>query len=122
LADQLFASNYVNHGSLIPDLVEGPECIKFSVALYRAAFPDLHIRVDSLSSIAGTVQLRWTARSTFADSGSGIAGTASVRHALTGVTRSSVAGGQIVESWMNWDSTVAMQMLGVLRPGNDETS
>jgi hypothetical protein len=33
LADELFASTYVNHGGLIPDLVKGPECIKFSVAL-----------------------------------------------------------------------------------------
>ena len=31
LADELFAANYVNHGGLVPDLVKGPEGIKFSV-------------------------------------------------------------------------------------------
>jgi len=48
LADALFAPSYVNHGGLIPDLVHGPEAIKISVALYRTAFPDLHISVASL--------------------------------------------------------------------------
>jgi hypothetical protein len=122
LADELFADTYVNHGGLIPDLVKGPEGIKFSVALYRAAFPDLHISVNRLSSIDGTVHLRWTAWSTFADQGSDTAGTVKVKHALAGATRSSVAGGQIVESWTSWDSTVALQRLGVFQPRHEETS
>lgn len=108
LADELFAANYVNHGGLIPDLVKGPEGIKFSVALYRAAFPDLHINVDSLSAIDGSVQLRWTA---------GSAG-----QAVTGETRSSVIDGRIIESWTSWDSTAALQQLGVFQPRHEETS
>jgi hypothetical protein len=51
-----------------------------------------------------------------------VCSTASVRHALTGETMSSVAGGQIIESWMDWDSTVALQVLDDLQPGNDKTS
>src|ERR1700675_5211679 len=49
LAEELFAPTYVNHGGLIPDLVRGPEGIKFSVAFYRAAFPALHVAVDDLA-------------------------------------------------------------------------
>lgn len=122
LADELFASSYVNHGGLIPDLVRGPESIKFSVALYRAAFPDLHVGVDRLSSIDGTVQLRWTAWKSLAHSRSSRAGAASVGHALTGATRSEVVGGQIVESWTAWDSAVALRWLGVPQPTHEETS
>lgn len=122
LADELFAATYVNHGGLIPDVVKGPEGIKFSVALYRAAFPDLHISVDSLSGIDGSVQLYWTARSNLPDAGSDNAGVMNAKHAVTGETRSSLAGGQIVESWTSWDSTVALQELGVLQPGHEETS
>ena len=48
-ADALFAPDYVNHGGLIPDLVRGPEAIKVSAALYRAAFPGLHVAVDDLA-------------------------------------------------------------------------
>jgi len=115
LADELFAANYVNHGGLVPDLVEGPEGIKIGVALYRAAFPDLHISVDSLSAIDGIVQLHWTARS-------GTARAVSARYAFTGETRSSVIDGRIAESWTTWDSTAALQELGVFQPRHEETS
>ena len=107
LADDLFSSTYVNHGGLIPDLVEGPEGIKFSVALYRAAFPDLHIRVDSLDSIDGTVHMRWTAQSTLGDQGTKTTGVMNLEPGFSGATRSSVADGRIVESWTSWDSTPA---------------
>ena len=111
LADELFSSDYVNHGGLIPDLVKGPEGVKFSVALYRAAFPGLRIRVDSLSSIEGSINLRWTAEST---SNNG--------HEFSGTITSSVAGGQVVESWTSWDSTAALFGLVPHGPTHEETS
>ena len=122
LADQLFAANYVNHGGLIPDLVKGPEGVKFSVALYRAAFPDLHVSVDRLSAIDGKVQLHWSVWGTLLDARSGTAGALSARHAFTGETMSSVVDGQIVESWTTWDSTAALQRLGVVQPRHEGTS
>src|ERR1700740_3328330 len=64
LADELFGATYVNHGGLIPDLVAGLEGVKFSVALYRRAFPDLHLCADELSTNGETMKLRWTARAT----------------------------------------------------------
>lgn len=111
VADELFAPTYVNHGGLIPDLVKGPEGIRFSVALYRAAFPDLHVRVDTLSSVNGTVNMGWTARSSFAGHARGGAGPLNREHEFSGSVRSSIAGGQIVESWTTWDSTVALRKL-----------
>ena len=107
LADELFAPTYVNHGGLIPDVVRGPEGIKFSVAFYRAAFPALHVAVDDLTVDQNAVTLIWTARGqTSTDVSTGT---------LTGVTRSLVAGGQILESWTIWDAGLALAKLGVVR-------
>jgi hypothetical protein len=121
LADELFGLTYINHGGLIPDLVCGPEGVKFSVALYRRAFPDLHIWTDELRANGGIVMLRWTAQGTSQGgpgegAGRGGAGT------LSGATRFSVACGQIVESWTSWDSAQVLEALGIFQPADDETS
>ena len=105
LADELFAPTYVNHGGLIPDLVQGPEGIKFSVAFYHAAFPHLQVAVDDLAVDKNAVILSWTARGQ--DSADAAAAT------LTGITRSLVIDGQIVESWTSWDAGVVLERLGV---------
>jgi len=107
LADELFAPTYVNHGGLIPDLVQGPEGIKFSVAFYHAAFPGLHVAVDDLAIENDAVILSWTARG----QGSADATAATV----TGTTRSLVIDGQILESWTNWDAGVALERLGIVQ-------
>src|SRR2546421_9723701 len=91
LADELFGRTYVNHGGLVPDLVCGPESVKFSVAVYRRAFPDLRIWTDRLRASGGMVTLHWTAR---VGSNNGDGARAS-GDALTGSTRFSVTGHQI---------------------------
>ena len=120
LADELFSASYVNHGGLIPDLVRGPEGVKFSVALYRTAFPNLHLRVDDLRTSGEMFTVHWTARGT---SGTGPGGSASADGAstLTGATRISVVGSQIVESWTSWDSAKVLAELSFQR-ADDETS
>jgi SnoaL-like polyketide cyclase len=121
LADELFDATYINHGGLIPDVVRGPEGVKVSVALYRRAFPDLHLRADELSTNGETVKLRWTARATSpGDAGDGA--TAARVGSLTGETRISVDGGQIVESWTSWDSAKVLAELGIFQRTDDETS
>jgi ketosteroid isomerase-like protein len=107
VADALFAHDYVNHGGLIPDLVQGPETIKISVALFRTAFPDFQVTADDLSAEADTVVLRWTARN---GAGTGQQGR------LMGTTRSRLAGGKIAESWTYWDSGGVLRQLGLSPP------
>src|ERR1700730_14501167 len=112
LADGLFAPTYVNHGGLIPDLVQGPEGIKFSVAFYRAAFPRLHVAIDHLGVDEGGVICCWTARGqTAADTTSGT---------LTGEPRSLVVDVQILESWTSWDAGLALERLGIVQ--SDQTA
>lgn len=105
MADEIFASDYVNHAGLITNLVRGPEAIKISVALYRTAFSDLQITIDELTAHHDAVLIRWTARSKIAQ------GT------LTGILINRVAGDQIVESWAQWDQAGVLERLG-LRPAN----
>jgi SnoaL-like polyketide cyclase len=63
LADMVFTPGYVNHGGLIPDLIRGPEVIKFTVALYRRAFPEFHIAVDGVTKEVDAIVIRWVAHS-----------------------------------------------------------
>jgi|ERR1700686_3064583 predicted SnoaL-like aldol condensation-catalyzing enzyme len=107
LADELFAPTYINHGGLIPDLVQGPEGMKFSVAFYRAAFPGLHVAVDDLAVDRDAVTFSWTA--------SGQATPDATTGTLTGVTRSLVVDGHILESWTSWDARLALERLGVVQ-------
>jgi predicted SnoaL-like aldol condensation-catalyzing enzyme len=107
LADELFAPTYLNHGGLIPDLVQGPEGIKFSVAFYHAAFPGLHVEVNDLAVDKDAVILSWTA--------GGQSSADAPAATLTGITRSLVVDGQILESWTNWDAGVALERLGVVQ-------
>jgi SnoaL-like polyketide cyclase len=121
LADELFGPTYINHGGLIPDLLPGPEGVKFSVALYRRAFPDVQISVDNLQTIGGMVRLRWTAQGA-SQSGAGGRTGGGRAGSLTGETRISVADGRIVESWTSWDSAKVLTELGILQRTDDETS
>jgi hypothetical protein len=104
LADSFFTKDYVNHGGLIPDLAQGPEAIKFSVALYRLAFPALQIAIDELAIEEDIATLRWSARS--APIGTG--------RSLEGVTFGRFAGRQIAESWTYWDADGEGHRLGLI--------
>jgi predicted SnoaL-like aldol condensation-catalyzing enzyme len=110
VADELFGPDYVNHDGLIPDLVRGPEAIKISVAVYRIAFPDLRITVDELSADGETVVIHWTARRD--TPGGANSATITDQTLLTGMTRSLLSGGRIVESWTRWDGPQMLCDLG----------
>jgi predicted ester cyclase len=120
-ADGVFAADYVNHNGLIPDLIRGPEAIKVSVALYRIAFPDLHITVDQLIADGDTAMLRWSAhRTAVAKPGGG--DQREPRESFTGRMVLRLAGGQIVESWTDWDQMDVLARLGLNVPADEETS
>ncbi|HLL50775.1 MAG TPA: ester cyclase [Thermomicrobiales bacterium] len=103
LADQVFAPTYTNHGGLIPDLVRGPEAIKVSVALYRAAFPEFRVTVLDLLAQGQTVAIRWEATSPPSRAPGGGRGDGDPGR-LGGMTFARVVGGRILESWTNWEA------------------
>jgi len=108
-ADALFAPVYLNHYGLITDLVSGPEAIKISAAIYRLAFPGLHVSVDEIRTVEGTVVVRWTASATLSRSST----TTTAQEVLTGITRSRIAAGKIIETWTEWDRVGVLRTLGI---------
>jgi hypothetical protein len=112
VADGLFAPDYVNHGGLITNFVRGPEAIKISAAWFRLAFPDLHITVDELSADNDIVVVCWTARTKSANDPVRSPFPANPRP-LSGITRSRLAGGKILESWTEWDRARVLRDLGL---------
>ena len=105
LADVLFASDYVNHAGLIPNLVRGPEAIKISVALYRTAFPALQIAIDQLIAKRDAVMVRWTAHGN------------APQGALIGMVVCRISNHQIAESWMQWDQPGVLAQLRIPHTG-----
>jgi predicted SnoaL-like aldol condensation-catalyzing enzyme len=121
LADRLFAPDYINHGGLIPDLVQGPEAIKVSVVLYRTAFPHFRVAVVDLLAEGPRVALRWTAQRAPCG-GPRRDGPDVASPTLHGMTFGRVHGGQIVESWTCWEpggasASAALQNLRRLARG-----
>jgi predicted SnoaL-like aldol condensation-catalyzing enzyme len=110
LADHLIDSAYVNHGGLISDLVRGPEAIKISVALYRTAFPHLHIVLDRLVTDGDMVDLGWAAYKSWGFH-SGNTGPSTYGEMLAGTTSSRLNNGHIMESWTTWDTEGALRRL-----------
>lgn len=110
LADALFTPDYVNHGGLIPDLIRGPEGIKFAVVLAWHAFPELRISVDLLLVDEQMVTVRWVATGigTGDLSRSGIC---AGPDRVSGLTTIRLLGDRIAESWTRWETGVTSQPL-----------
>lgn len=100
LADRLFDPSYVNHGGIIPDLVAGPESMKFAVVLQHTAFPRLQVWEQAVAAEGNVVELQWVA-------GRGSASRDHAKRPLVllahGTTLIRCAHGQITESWTTWD-------------------
>ena len=110
-ADALFSPGYVNHSGLIPDLVHGPEAIKMSVAMYRAAFPDFWVAIDDLLADEDTVLLRWTAHTNMPGQRRGDA--PNPPQSMAGTTMCKFAEGTIMETWVQWDQEGVLRHLGL---------
>lgn len=110
-ANALFTDDYVNHGGLIPDVVRGPEAIKFSVSLYRRAFPAFQITVDEHTTDNAEVVLRWVAH----HSAPLLIGPAPRKGCLRGITRCRLQDGKVAESWTAWDKKAALVRWGATK-------
>lgn len=100
LADDLVDPFYINHGGIIPDLVTGPESMKFAVVLQHTAFPHLEVRERAAVAEGNIVELAWTA-SRFPRS-RGDTDRAPVFIAR-GTSLIRCADELIAESWTTWD-------------------
>lgn len=112
-ADELIAPNNVDHDPANPNPGRGPEGTKQSAAMYRTAFPDLHITVEEVIAEGDQVVTRWTARGTHKGDLMGISPTGK-QITITGISINRIVGGKAQEGWTNWDTLGMMQQLGVV--------
>jgi predicted ester cyclase len=102
-ARELYAEDFVDHVNALD--FHGHDGIARSVALYRAIFPDLEIRVLDQSTDGDRVTSRWTLHGTH----KGRAVT------LPGITISRFEHGKIAEDWTVSDNLELLRRLGVRR-------
>ncbi|MEO8688831.1 MAG: ester cyclase [Solirubrobacteraceae bacterium] len=102
-ARELYAEDFIDHVNALD--FHGHDGIARSVALYRAIFPDLEIRVLDQTADGDRVSSRWTLHGTH----KGRAVT------LPGITISRFAHGKIAEDWTVSDNLELLRRLGARR-------
>ena len=113
LADEIIASDFVQHDPHSPFPVEGLEAYKQFVKHYLNAFPDLHFTIEEIVSDGQTVVTRWSSTGTHSGDLPGIPATGR-RTTSSGIVCGRVENGRFVESWSNWDTLGLMQQLGAI--------
>lgn len=113
VVDELIATNYIDHDKR-PDLVaRDPESFKQVVTMLLTAFPDLRVTIEDQIAEGDKVASRFTMRGTHKGEFMGIAPTGR-QVTFTGIGIRRIAGGKLVEIWMNMDDLGMMQQLGVV--------
>jgi predicted SnoaL-like aldol condensation-catalyzing enzyme len=111
VADELFADDYVDHGPM-GDL-QGREAFKEMVAVWRAAVPDVHCKVDHLLSEGDLIG--WVVHTTGTHTGDGLGFPAT---GATFTTTSANIGrfrdGRAVEHWAEQGMFPMLVQLGVI--------
>ncbi|GAC1460366.1 MAG: hypothetical protein PVSMB1_10570 [Gemmatimonadaceae bacterium] len=112
--DELTASNATFHDPNVPGgKFTGPQGLKQFVAIYRAAFPDVHITINDQIAEGDKVVTRWTATGTHKGELMGIAPT-NKRATVVGVDIDRYQDGKVVEAWASYDMLGMLQQLGVV--------
>ncbi len=113
LADEVFASDYIEHQPAPPGWPSGLEGFKMFVTMVRSAFPDLHYTVENTLAEGEMVASHVTVRGTHQGEFLGIAPTGrEVTWTETHVGR--FENGKLVEHWDDSDDLGLMQQLGVV--------
>jgi steroid delta-isomerase-like uncharacterized protein len=118
LIDQLVAPDAVNHDPAeTPELrgLRGPEVLKRTASMYRAAFPDVRVTVDDVIASDDKVVLRWRSEGTHRGELAGLAPTGA-RASVTGISIDRWKDGKVVESWNEWDNLGLARQLGAAPP------
>lgn len=110
--DELFAPDYADYTNP-PDWPPGREGHKQIIALFHAAFPDLHYTVEHEVAEGDMVVVRGTYHLTHQGEFFGIAPTGK-QVTTTGMHLFRIAAGKIVEHWCNNDDLGTMRQLGVV--------
>jgi steroid delta-isomerase-like uncharacterized protein len=114
IADEIFATDFVNHDPNDPNIID-LESYKGFIAATRNAFPDFHVAGKDTVDEGDKVASRWTIAGTHQGELLGIPPTGK-QATWTGITIYRFAGGKIVEAWWMKDVLGLLQQLGVIPP------
>ena len=121
LLPELVAAGHVDHW---PDGdLYGPEGARIGIAEYRAAFADLSVTIEDLIAEGDRVAYRFTLRGTHTGPFLAVPATGR-RVTATGIGIGRLAGGKLVESWINLDVLGLLRQLGAVgagQPAHGET-
>ena len=112
--DEFIAADFVDHSGP-PGLPPGREGFKQLALMWRHAFPDIRLTIDSILAQGDQVVVAWTGSGTHLGELMGIAPTG-ISGSTTGITFNRLSGGQVVERWGNSDDLGLMRLLGAI-PG-----
>lgn len=114
IADEICATDFVNHDPGAPD-VRDLETYKGFIATTRTGIPDFTVTLEDMVAEGDKVAGQWTAQGTHQGELFGIPPTG--RQATwTGMTFYRFAGGKIVEAWWSKDMLGLLIQLGVVPP------
>ena len=110
VANEIYAKDFVNHG-VTKDigLKEDQEAARG----WRAAFPDLHTKVDKMLVDGEFVTVLWSGGGTNTGEGNGLPATGK-KLAGRGITIWRISGGKIREEWSEFDQLRILQQLGLM--------
>lgn len=117
IADDIFASDFVNHDPNRANVTDLESC-KGWIVENRTAFPDFHAEVQDMIAEGDKVASRWTVSGTHKGEYSGVPPT-SVQVTVTGMSIHRLDGARIVEVWWSYDMLGLLQQLAVIPPMPD---
>jgi predicted ester cyclase len=120
VVDEVCLSDYVDHDPVLGD--QDREGVKRAIASYRAAFPDLAFTVEDAFAADDKVVLRWSAEGTFENEFMGQSPTGEKGEPVAGIGIDRYEGGQIAESWGQWDTLRFMRNIGAIEDPAQVTS
>lgn len=112
LADELIASDFVDHNPL-PGLPPNKDGFKQSFVIFHDTFPDMHYEIDDIIAEEDKVVVRWTATGTQKGELMGIPPTGR-SISVTGMDIFRIVNNQLAELWLSWDQLGMMQQLGAV--------
>ncbi|MEE8472851.1 MAG: ester cyclase [Dehalococcoidia bacterium] len=110
--DELVATNYVDHTPM-PDVSPDLQGVKQFATVVRAAFPDWNPTIEDIIAEGDKVVVRFTGRGTHKGEFMGIPPTGK-QLTMMAIAIHRIAGGKIVENWLQADMLGMMQQLGVV--------
>ncbi len=112
VADELSVSNAIFHDPLSKRL-DSLDAFKKHVHNLRNAFPDLHVKIEDISTSGDKVYMRWTVTGTNKGPFQG-SGATNKSGTTPGMSINRIQNGKIVETWMSYDVLGLLQQLGLV--------